>query len=63
MDLVDVVDDVDRPSTQVHKVHHVHDVHKSPRPSYNSPFNLSYPARLTGIRVPSLSSATRLSFA
>jgi hypothetical protein len=60
MDLVDIVDEVDRLSTQVHKVH---DIHKSPRPGYSSPFNRSYPARLTGTRVPSLSNATRLSFA
>ena len=63
MDLVDSVDGVDRLSTQVHKVHYVHQVHKSPRPRYNNPFSLSYPARLTGMRVPSLSNATRLSFA
>jgi hypothetical protein len=63
MDFVDVVDAVDRLSTQVHRVHSVHQVHKSPRPGYSSPFNLSYPALLTGMRVPSLSSATRLSFA
>jgi hypothetical protein len=35
----------------------------SPALPYNNPFNRSYPARLTGIRVPSFSSAMRLSFA